>query len=366
MAPDPDVLRRRMRAELPESTFTKKPARMAWAMPLAAIAVLGIVAILVVLEQAWFKLIVAVLVAHALGGLAFMAHEVLHGAMGGTRRLQNAVAWMGLGALLTPPEFWRTWHNRMHHGHTNHKVRDLDHFGTVSRHQKRSMANRLMAYAPGTGHPLSLLFCFYSFSLHAQILLWTATHRHPVFKSRSWVTEKVQSIVLLLCWIGLAIYSGWDAVYTVLIPFLGANVIIQSYIVTNHWLRPHTQRNHPLENTLSLLVPEWLDRLHFRFSHHVEHHMLPGVSSVYLPRVRCWLQKEVPGELALARHAEAIRWLYRTPRTYQSNAELAWPESPERVFDLGAFGAYLKSPIENRVRLSDACFWIDKPLPKVE
>lgn len=354
-------LRKRMRAELPGSVFTANTARMIWALPLTLIVVVGWWGILGFLDAWWSKLLVSALVTAALGSLAFLAHEVLHGAMGGQRRLQNAVAWLGLGPILTPPEFWRSWHNRMHHGHTNHKVRDLDHFGTLARHKKRSLANRLVSMAPGSGNPLSYLFCFYSFSLHAQLLLWTATSRHPSFKGRTWKREKVQSIALVTAWLALAWVSGGDAVYTALIPFMGANAIIQSYIVTNHWLRPHTSTNNPLENTLSLVVPQWMDRLHFRFSHHVEHHLLPGVGSDQLPNVRQWLLNECPGKLALATFPEAMIWLYKTPRTYRTATELARVEEPERVFDLVALGEHMKKPPETRAKVSVETFWSIRP-----
>ena len=167
--------------------------------------------------------------------------------------------------------------------------------------------------------------------------------------------------MIVAVWLTLAFVSGWDAVYTTLIPFMGANFIIQSYIVTNHWLRPHTVTNNPLENTLSLVVPTVIDRLHFRFSHHVEHHLLPGVGSDQLPEVRQWLQRECPGELALASHTQALKWLYQTPRTYRSAYELARPEAPEKVFDLQKFGEYLKAPPQTRERASLEAFWSVRP-----
>jgi fatty acid desaturase len=63
--------------------------------------------------------------------------------------------------------------------------------------------------------------------------------------------------------------------------------------------------------TLSLL-----DRLHFRFSHHVEHHLFPAMSGADLPRVghgctACARRVVCPA------HLRALLWLYRTPRTYR-------------------------------------------------
>lgn len=350
-------IRQRMRDELPQAVFEKRQARMLWSIPLLLGAVVGWWLILAVLDSFWSKLIVSVVVAHCLAGLAFMAHEVLHGAMGGSRKLQNLVAWPGLGAILTPPEFWRTWHNRVHHGHTNHKLRDPDHFGVHARYRKSSFANRMLDYAPGSGHPLSLLFCFYSFSLHSLVVLWGTARKHPGFKGRLWTKERIQSLMLIAGWVGLGVVSGKDALYTVIIPFFGANFVIQSYIVTNHWLRPLTAINDPLANSLSLVVPKFIDPLHFRFSHHAEHHLWPGLASSQLPKVRQWLLSNCPGDLALSRYGEALGWLYRTPRTYKGPTRLASLEHPEREFDLESFGDYLVSDFEGRRRGSVSQFW---------
>lgn len=354
-------IRARLRQELPASTFSKEPMRMLWAIPLLLTCIGGWSLILGPLDIWWSKSLVAVVIALAMGSLIFMAHEVLHGAMGGSKKIQNAVGWLGFGPILTPPDFWRGWHNRSHHAHTNHKVRDLDHFGTMARYKKVSFGNRLLKYAPGSGHPLSYLYLFYGFSLHSLIILWTVTRRHPSFKGRSWKRERMQSIALILGWVVLAVYSGSDAIYTVLIPFAGANFTIQSYIVTNHMLRPLTRENNPFRNTLSLSVPGWIDTLHFKFSHHVEHHTLPGLASNKLQHVRDWMVRECPGELALLKHPEALMWFYKTPRTYRTETELADLHSPERVFDLNLFGEYLKSDLKGRPKAHEDDFWRIRP-----
>lgn len=333
--------------------------RMLWALPLVLSMVAGWWAILGPLEAWWAKMAAGLLIAHSLGALIFLGHEVLHGAMGGSRRLQDAIGWLGFGPILVPPAFWRAWHNRMHHGNTNHKVNDPDHFGTLGRYKRPSLAKKLLAFSPGTGHPLSYLFCCYNFTLHSNVTLWTIADRHPILKGKDWTKEKVQTVMLAIAWIVLAVFSGWDAIYTVLIPLAGANFMTQIYIVTNHALRPLTRENNPLENSMSLKVPEWMDKLHFRFSHHTEHHILPAMASNQLPKLRAWLEREYPGELAIMPHPEAISWLYATPRTYRTPTTLAALENPDRVFDLKVFGDYLKSDLRSREKPEPEVFWRD-------
>lgn len=356
-APGIKVIRSRLRGELPAQALKSDPKRLFWAAPLAVIALIGWWAILSPLEAWWSKLTAAMVIAHCLGALVFLGHEVMHGAMGGSRKLQNAVAWLGFGPIIVPPNFWRAWHNRMHHGNTNHKVNDPDHFGTLGRYKKPSLAKRLLSYSPGTGHPLSYVFCCYNFSLHSNVLLWTLADRHPMLKDRRWVKERAQTVALMVGWLALALYSGWDALYTVLVPLAGANLMTQIYIVTNHALRPLTRDNNPLENAMSLKVPKWIDKLHFHFSHHTEHHLMPGMASNHLPKVRQWLLKESPGSLALMGHGEALWWLYQTPRTYRTNHQLASLNEPDHVFDLLAFGDYLTSDMASREAAEAKSFW---------
>ena len=95
-----------------------------------------------------------------------------------------------------------------------------------------------------------------------------------------------------------------------------------AYIYTNHLLCPLTETNNPLANTLSLRVPRILDLLHLNFSHHVEHHIFPGLNSSYYPLVRTLLLKHYPDHYQLLAGSEAWRRLLSTPRHYRGATTL--------------------------------------------
>lgn len=77
-----------------------------------------------------------------------------------------------------------------------------------------------------------------------------------------------------------------------------------------------------------------LDRLHFRFSHHIEHHFLPKMSHSMAPRVRQWLEQNEPERYMAMPHGKALKMLYSTPRVYKSSTELVDPNDETRVLDL--------------------------------
>ncbi|MEI7951707.1 MAG: fatty acid desaturase, partial [Synechococcaceae cyanobacterium ELA182] len=96
-----------------------------------------------------------------------------------------------------------------------------------------------------------------------------------------------------------------------------------AYIYTNHFLSPLTEVNDPLLNTLSLKVPRWLDALHLNFSHHVEHHIFPGLNTDYYPMVRRLLIDRYGDRYKQLPAARAWQLLMATPRYYRNSTTLA-------------------------------------------
>ncbi|MEW6422918.1 MAG: hemolysin III family protein, partial [Deinococcota bacterium] len=69
-------------------------------------------------------------------------------------------------------------------------------------------------------------------------------------------------------------------------------------------------------NSLSIRNPRWLDALHLNFSHHVEHHVLPGVNPVHAPKIRAVLKHLYPERYHEMPWGMALATLWRTPRFY--------------------------------------------------
>lgn len=332
--PDERELRDRMKRDLPADTFKAQTWRVVWFLPMQLIIWGGIAAILA-LDLPWYaNMGLALLVGHTLGCQGLLAHEVLHGALGMSRRWQNLFGWLGFGPFLVPPEFWRKWHNVVHHGNTNAGDVDPDSFGTLRRYRTDPKQKKFTRLAPGGGTWFSYLFLTYSFTFHAQLVLWFQARRRKQFKGFDRRKAIRQSVICLGLWVALAVISGPLAVFTVLVPFMAANALAQAYILTNHFLRPQTPTNNPLDNSMSLRTFPVLDRLHFRFSHHVEHHFFPKMPSTMAPRVRQWLETHEGDRYMAMPHGRALAMLYSTPRVYKTPTQLVDPNNPERVFDL--------------------------------
>ncbi len=332
--PDERELRDRMKKELPADTFKPQTWRVIWFVPLQLLIWGGIATILLA-QLPWYgNLALALLVGHTIGCQALLAHEVLHGALGMSRRWQNFLGWLGFGPLVVPPEFWRKWHNVVHHGNTNAGDADPDSFGTLRRYKADPKQKKFTRLAPGSGSWYSYLFLTYSFTFHAQLVLWFQARKRKQFKGFDRRRAIRQSFLCVGGWLALALVSGPLAVFTVVIPFMMANALGQGYILTNHFLRPQTATNNPLDNSMSLRSHPVLDRLHFRFSHHVEHHFFPKMASNKAPRVRAWLERNHGERYVAMPHSTALKLLYTTPRVYKSPTELVDPNRPERVVDL--------------------------------
>ncbi|MBL8921369.1 MAG: acyl-CoA desaturase [Myxococcaceae bacterium] len=331
---DEATLRAAMRDALPRDTFLPAPARFTWFLVLQAVLWSCLALIVFAGLPWWANLLLGAVMGHTLGVQGFLAHEALHGALGGPRWLWTLVGWLGFGPFLVPPAFWARWHNVAHHGQTNHGDQDPDNFGTLKRYQKNPGAAKFLRLAPGSGTVASWFFFTYSFVFHAQVVLWLQTKRRREFDGFDRRVAILQSFACAVAWVALGIASGPAFVFTVIVPLVVANTLVQSYIMTNHFLRPMAVSNNPLDNSMSVLKPRWLDPLHFRFSHHVEHHLFPTMPMHRAPRVRAWLQANVPNRFVCPPHWKAVRLLYTTPRVYADAVTLVDLERPERKIDV--------------------------------
>jgi fatty acid desaturase len=269
--------------------------------------------------------VLSVVLGATLASQGFLAHEALHGALGGPRWLRNLVGWIGFGPAIIPPVFWTKWHNGVHHGNTNNGDKDPDNYGTVRRYEKNPGLAKFTAIAPGSGRWYSYLFLFYSFTFHAQLVLWMQAKHRREFKGMNRTLHIWQSVACVGVWVAIGVAAGWLFPFVTLIPWALYNFIGQSYILTNHFLRPIAPTNNPVDNSMSLREWAWADRAFFHFSHHVEHHLFPRMPSSQAPRVRTWLEEHMGERYVCPTHLVAVRMLYRTPRVFKDANTLSDP-----------------------------------------
>jgi fatty acid desaturase len=323
-------LRRRIKADLPADTFEPRPLRALWFVPLATVG-FGSIATIVVVRPAWYLcLALSLVAAQCMAASGFLAHEVLHGSVVSQKWLQTFLGYVGFAPLLVSPTLWRTWHNQVHHRRTNLGNSDPDAFGTVERFQLSPSTQFVARLAPGSRHPLSYLFFAYWFTFHGQVVLWLQSRYLRGFRRMNRRRAIAESAVSALVWLVVAVLAGpFYAIFAVLIPLVVTNFVVMSYIATNHFMRPLTKENDPLENSMSVNTLAVVDRLHFNFSHHVEHHLFPNMSGAHAPRVRAWLLEHEADRYVSPAHWKAFLYLYRTPRVYLDATTLVDPDDPD-------------------------------------
>ena len=127
---------RELKPALPETTFAPARSRLWWLPVHLGVISLGILS----LTLGWVPWLaaggVSLLIGASFAGLTFLAHETLHGALVRNRRARHIVGTIGFFPFMISPRLWVAWHNRVHHGYTNHAGLDPDAYPTVEQYEK--------------------------------------------------------------------------------------------------------------------------------------------------------------------------------------------------------------------------------------
>jgi fatty acid desaturase len=321
--------------ELPSEAFEPHPWRALLAIPLFGLIIVLNVVVIRVWLPAYAALLISVLLGCAYGSLMFLGHEISHGATVKSPLVQDMLLYPAFAVFFLSPHGWRVWHQSVHHAFTNISGIDPDTFGTLNEYNDLHPSRRFWhKFAPGSGHWLSSIYLFLFFTFQAQGVLWSGPGRgSTAFQHLNRRRVAVDTLATLVLWSGLSYCAGIRGfVYAVVIPMLAANFTVMSYIVTNHMLRPMVvAQRHTLKTTMSVTTLPILDKAHFYFSHHVEHHLFPAMSSRYYPLIRRILHRHAAGEYLAPSHWKALIALYCTPRVYAVPTVLVDPRSGRRV-----------------------------------
>lgn len=343
---------RELRPLLPPEAFRADPSRLTLVLINLAILALGW-GMASRLEQ-WPTLALplflpfTLVMANAVVVLLFATHDLLHGSAIRGQALRRWVGFLGLAVLWMPPTLWNAVHNRQHHGHTN-SLNDPDRSYLES--QPATWGKRIQhAFVPsdevsslglavGMGaswwvHNLrTVLSVLFGSRIRAAATIVPA----PFGVSR----RERQAIVLELLLIiaahaGVIAFIGFRPLPLLLgygLPLGLGYAVAMAYIYTNHMLCPLSEDNDPLANSVSLQLPAWLDLLHLNFSHHVEHHVFPGMNANFYPMLRLILLERYPESYQSLSGAEAWHRLMTTPRYYRDQQTIvSW--SGERSVSL--------------------------------
>lgn len=319
---------REVRAHLPAAVFRPQPARLVW-LPVHLGIVATLAAYVVRAAPPWYvALACAVVAGHSWGCLGFLAHEAMHHALTRSRTLEKLVGYSGFGIYCLSPTLWTAWHNQAHHGNTGKPVADPDGFGTLRFWRSSRVVRILETFAPGSRYKRSAAFLFVWFSVHSFLVLVFHSVRNGYYARISRRTVLLESGAMLAFWTGvLALVGPWSFLFVYVLPLLVANVLIMSYIATNHFMNPLTDVNDPLANSLSVTGPRWLEALHLQFGYHVEHHLFPTMSGRHAPRVRDVMLRLYGDRYLTMPHARALRLLYARPKVHDRQDTLVDPRT---------------------------------------
>ena len=317
-----------LKKNLPQHIFKRTPGRVTYMLSFLLMNV-SLIYLVIHFDPAWYlKLLCGFLIGQFNAGLAFVAHETLHGSILKNRHLQDLVGMIGFGPFLVSPTYWRYWHNTLHHGNTQLIYRDPDAFPTLSVYKRSKFMRVVFELAPGSNHPAGYFYFFYWFSFQSVL-----NQSYMRFKNKMWANmnhSRVSKEFIFICLMAfgyLSLVGPENFLWLVVIPMLIQNYVILSYITTNHNASPLTKINDPLENSLTVTTNALWDFLHLNFGYHVEHHLFPRVSGRHSKIVHQTLKEMYPEKFKHMPKWKALKYIYQTPRIYKNSNVLIHPKT---------------------------------------
>jgi fatty acid desaturase len=273
----------------------------------------------------WAIALSAAVAGHSVGVLAFAGHEIVHGAVVRRQALRyplEVLAWTF--ALFSNSTIQRKAHNQLHHVYAN-TPRDPDRRPTLEEVNADKLDGFLatLVFPNGRMPWIFGIFGFHlSISSYHNKLLWMS-----VFANGARFDLKLSNRLRLRAFLEFAWSAGCYgllfaasgfhplmAVYLWLM-YMAATTMDGLYIATHHMLtgqRPEGESD-PVQQTVSLKLPAWVDFLHLRFSHHAEHHLYATAGGKHYPAIRRALQEHYGDRYHLLMPGQALKHLFGSP-----------------------------------------------------
>ncbi len=284
------------------------------------------------------KILVSIAMGISLASLTFFMHDLMHGAITKSKKVTYLIG-LSIGLLnFFAPLVWQRTHN-LHHARTGN-IDDPDRIYIWAERPKNifeTFVYKSRLSRDSYNIFLSLIGLSLGFLSYFSTVFYALLQRKTNFKK----TNQYQGIHKLFktreMFIAfgelLLIFSFQGFLFTViaqgnflnyffvsLLPVLITHFTTMLYIHTNHFLSPLTgDVDDPLINSLSLKNSWLVDKVFSNFSHHVEHHLFPAMSSAHYPKVRKLLLDLYPNRFQLIPMLEAIKLLCKTPRIYSED-----------------------------------------------
>ncbi len=327
------TIHQELRARLGRDVFQPATSRLLWVPFYLSIIAFCVVLTLKILSgwgTMWAIPLLTVTLGLAYGGLAYVAHETLHGGITRTRWLRSVIGWIGFAPVLVSPTLWVAWHNRIHHRNANVVGVDPDAYPTMDQY-KTELGTRLMVDlgSPRKGQRAGIFAFVIGFTIQSLHMLVVAKKR-GYLKASLQFRGYCEATVAIALALSVGFFFGWLAFVVIyFIPMLIANVMVMASILTNHSLSSLADEDDPLMTCLSLTVPRWFRIYTLGFCYHVEHHFFPTMSHRFAPQVHDVIMQLYPERYRCIPIGQALRLLFSTPRVYQSHDVLVDPANGE-------------------------------------
>ncbi|HET7503593.1 MAG TPA: fatty acid desaturase [Kofleriaceae bacterium] len=271
--------------------------------------------------------VLSLLIGASFAGLTFVGHETIHGGIVRGRTARWIVGWICFLPFTLSPRLWAAWHDRVHHANANLNE-DPDMYPTLAEYHASGRIRFLIgAFSLGGRRWRGVLSLVLGFTVQSTHQLWTA-RRRGFLEPRAFAIAVAETLASVAIWAAVAVLVGFvPFVFVFVVPLLVANAIVMAFILTNHNLSPRVEINDPLVSGLSVSAPAWVEWLTLRFGYHVEHHLLPAVSSRHAGAVRELLRTLWPGRYQSMPLGAALRELHRTARVYKDATTLVDPRT---------------------------------------
>ena len=288
-----------------------------------------------------------------LTSLSFFLHDLFHGSIIRSKYLAYAVG-LTIGIFnLFSPLFWKRVHN-FHHARTGN-IDDPDRSYILNDRPKswfEKIVYKTRISNESFNPLLSMIlipFGFFFYFGNAMIGGLIVNHKghneddvkysriHELFKKPH---EKLAVVLEVLTLFSFQVFlftviakgSFFTYLLIAIIPFLMAHTITMLYIHTNHFLSPLTgEIDDPLLNSLSIKDCWLVDKIFSNFSHHVEHHLFPAMSSVHYPKVRKLLLEHYGDRYKMMTMYEAVKMLFKTPRIYATYTSFITTDGKKQI-----------------------------------
>ena len=317
-----------VRPSLPADAFDPVPSRLVWLALHLAVIVGGTLALVAHVGGPWARPLWSLLIGSSFAGCAFVGHETMHGAVVRNRVLRQLIGWVCFLPFSLSPRLWVAWHNKTHHGNTMRDGVDPDAFPTLETYKVSATARLADKVVVGRHRPLGFLTLLLGFTGQSTQMLLVWSRKTDALTPAGRRLVALEAALQWGTWAAVAWLVGLSTfVFSFLIPLYIGNLVVISYILTNHNLSPLTEVNDPLLNSLSVEVPSFVHRYHLHFGLHVEHHLFPSMSSARSPLVRDVLREKFPERYQSMPFHTAMYRLMTTPRVYGTPTTLVDPQS---------------------------------------